>query len=211
MENFKLIRKNIDISDFRKELSIFLQNGNDWSLRRSRLPVQKETKNIDIRKVVLKVKKKKYSREELTRMASNSEYHELDFKNYPYFIKTYDFLERFADEIEGQLSKVMIVSLAPYSRVYPHTDEGTYYLSKNRYHLPIKTPGSVNICGSEKQIYKEGEIWWFNNKKTHEALNLDKEERVHIIFDILPKKRNIFRKFRDVSEKYLIMYHYNNI
>lgn len=201
-KNFKLIKKNIDVNVFLNELNTFLSLGNTWSDVRSKdIKVQRDTKHIDIRRAVLGKPSINIPKKTLLYEVANSEYHELHFKNYPYFTKTYDFLEKFGDELGGQLTKVMIVSLAPKSKVFPHIDHGDYYLGKDRYHIPIKTNGSVNICDNEEQIYLNGELWWFNNKKMHEALNPEDEERIHIIFDILPQKRNFLKKIKDLLEK----------
>ncbi len=201
-KNFKLIKKNIDISIFNAELDTFLKLGGPWSMVRSKdIEVQRETKHIDIRRCVLGKPMNSLPKKTLLYEASNSEHHELHFKNYPYFTKTYAYLEKFADEAGGQLTRAIIVSLAPKSRVYPHIDWGNYYIGKDRYHIPIKTTGSINICDGEQQIYQEGELWWFDNKKEHEAFNDNNEERVHIIFDVLPKKRNFLKRIEDYLEK----------
>jgi hypothetical protein len=143
----------------------------------------------------------KLNKQTILYIAADSQYHELDLKNYQYFKKTYTYLESFAEEMGGQLTKALIVSLLPGKEVLPHIDEGKYYLDKDRYHIPLHTDGSLNICNNESQIYREGELWWFNNKKIHSAKNLGQTERIHIIFDILPKRRSLLRRLRDYLEK----------
>ncbi|MGK7915145.1 MAG: aspartyl/asparaginyl beta-hydroxylase domain-containing protein [Prochloraceae cyanobacterium] len=32
---------------------------------------------------------------------------------------------------------------------------------------------------------KPGELWWFDNKKPHEAINEADDWRIHLIFDVL--------------------------
>jgi quercetin dioxygenase-like cupin family protein len=206
-KNFKLIKKNIDITYFNSELSDFLSSGNNWSFdRSSNLKVHQNTKHIDIRKSVFPKKEseiKQLTKQERLYIAADSQYHELHLKNYQYFKKTYSYLEKFADEIGGQLTRIMVVSLLPGTEILAHIDQGEYYVDKDRYHIPIQTKGSLNICENEHQVYKEGELWWFDNKKTHSAKNEGDTERVHIIFDILPKRRNSLRKARDFFEKLL--------
>lgn len=206
-KNFKLIRKDIYIEDFKLELSNFLERGNRWSFERSsNLKVHKNTKHIDIRKMVLPKKIEDLShlpKQEVLYIAADSKYNELHLKNYQFFKKTYAYLEEFADSIGGQLTKVLVVSLSPHTEVLPHIDEGAYYVDKDRYHLPLQTDGSLNHCGDEQQIYNEGELWWFDNKKMHSAKNLTERERIHIIFDILMEKRSALRRSRDYFEKTL--------
>ena len=36
---------------------------------------------------------------------------------------------------------------------------------------------------------REGELWWFDNRAVHEAFNDGDEDRIHLIFDLLPRAR----------------------
>ena len=36
---------------------------------------------------------------------------------------------------------------------------------------------------------KEGELWWFDNDRMHEAFNDGDQDRIHMIFDLLPRDR----------------------
>ena len=36
---------------------------------------------------------------------------------------------------------------------------------------------------------KEGELWWFDNDQMHEAHNDGDQDRIHMIFDMLPSHR----------------------
>ena len=42
------------------------------------------------------------------------------------------------------------------------------------------------ICDDEEARMHEGELWWFDNKKPHEASNESDADRIHVIFDLLP-------------------------
>lgn len=205
MSNFKLIKKDIDISIFNAELNKYLEKYNWSGTRAERVPEQKNTKNIMLRNNFLKNPEEYSTQEEFTIALANSENNVLEKTNYKHFQKTYKYLEDFADEKKSQLSTVMIVSLGAKEKVYPHIDGGNYYKKRDRYHIPIKTKGSINICDGEVQEYKEGELWWFDNKKIHEAYNDSDEERIHIIFDILPKKRGVLKKIVDFLYKKLAL------
>lgn len=202
-QNFKLIRREIDVRPFQEELQSFLEHAGSWSsIRSQEIPVQRNTKNIELRGAVLpKEKLEGLGKLEKVMLLADVEDHELRAATYPYFQKTYAFIESFADSIGGQLTRAMIVTLAPETQVYPHEDVGLYYKTKDRYHIPIRTKGSLNKCGDEYQVYQEGELWWFDNKKTHEAFNNSNEERIHIIFDILPKERSLIHRLKDYFEK----------
>jgi hypothetical protein len=61
---------------------------------------------------------------------------------------------------------------------------------RNRYHLVLKsTHGSWMKAADEVNRMGEGELWWFDNDQPHEAFNDGEEDRIHMIFDLLPKAR----------------------
>jgi len=98
-----------------------------------------------------------------------------------------NWVERFVEEIGGELGRVNIFKLAPKGRVYSHIDYGEYYRLRERYHLVLHSQsGSWMKCGSEETIMHEGELWWFDNKQPHEAFNPSEQWRIHLIFDVLP-------------------------
>lgn len=202
-KNYKLMKSGIDVNPFLEELYFYEKNIGKWSLRRAKqIRVQMHTKHINLRSLVYK-SDTEISLEDNYRAAADVDYNELDPDTYPYFKKLYSFLEEFADEIGGQLTRAIIVNLEPNKKVYPHIDEGAYYIGKDRYHLILKVEenGSYNVCDGEVQYYDNGELWWFDNKKNHEAENKSKGDRIHVIFDILPIKRSFIKKAHDYLEK----------
>ena len=44
------------------------------------------------------------------------------------------------------------------------------------------------IAGEDARM-REGELWWFDNKQEHEAFNDGEADRIHFIFDLLPRAR----------------------
>jgi hypothetical protein len=99
-----------------------------------------------------------------------------------------DFMTRFASAMNALLSRATIVRLKPRSQVGLHIDIGSYYLIRDRYHLVLRSrTGSILISGNEQVRMKEGELWWFDNKQHHAALNDSDEWRIHYIFDLLPE------------------------
>lgn len=98
-----------------------------------------------------------------------------------------EFLKRLAEELEGELGRAKFVCLPAGHRVYPHVDRGLYYLVRDRYHLVLHSPaGSYLRAGEESVRMAEGELWWFDNKQEHEAVNDGPDGRVHLIFDLWP-------------------------
>ena len=89
--------------------------------------------------------------------------------------------------LQSEVSRAKIVNLPPGGRVYPHIDRGEYYRYRDRYHLVLRSPhGSWLRAGDETVRMAEGELWWFDNKEMHEAMNDGDADRIHFIFDLLP-------------------------
>ena len=64
-----------------------------------------------------------------------------------------------------------------------HIDEGTYYQTRNRYHLSILGRYQY-FCGKESVIVEPGTLLWFNNKLPHGTVNVGDETRITFVFDI---------------------------
>ena len=107
--------------------------------------------------------------------------HSKNFPNIMQWVQTFALTQR------GELSRVLIASLKPRGQVYRHHDHGDYYRIRDRYHLVLySSTGSPMSCGDEVIVMRAGEVWWFENKKPHEAFNHSDEPRIHLIFDLLP-------------------------
>lgn len=100
-------------------------------------------------------------------------------------------LETFAEDLEADLGRAKLVLLPAGRRVYPHIDRGRYYQLHDRYHLVLRSSnGSWLRAGDEEVRMREGELWWFDNRQVHEAHNDGTEDRIHLIFDLLPPSRH---------------------
>lgn len=91
-----------------------------------------------------------------------------------------------------QLGRVIITSLRAHGKIDPHVDEGAYADHYQRFHIPISCGEGSKFCVSyndgegptqETVHMKPGELWWFDNKKTHWVENPCDTARVHVIFD----------------------------
>ena len=102
-----------------------------------------------------------------------------------YFPSTMDWLKTVAHSLHGELGRAMFAKLKPNGQVYPHIDGGAYYALRHRFHLVIQSRGSLMKCDGEEIVMNEGELWAFDNKKTHEAFNESADARIHLIFDLL--------------------------
>ncbi|MEM9224437.1 MAG: aspartyl/asparaginyl beta-hydroxylase domain-containing protein [Pseudomonadota bacterium] len=98
------------------------------------------------------------------------------------------FLEEIALHEDAVLGRAKIVCLPAGNRVYPHIDRGAYYRARNRYHFVLRsTNGSWLRAADEEIRMAQGELWWFDNNQMHEAFNDGDEDRIHMIFDLLPR------------------------
>lgn len=179
MQNFKRLRANIDPKPFLEEI---ISVDNAWEMstgRQDRIKVQREAMAIPLRglrKSMIKGRKRRDVHESRWTNAS---------RRYP---RARGFLESFSADVDSILSRAKIVLLPAGKRVYPHIDRGEYYRIRNRYHFVLSSnDGSWMRTGDEEVRMKEGELWWFDNNKVHEAMNDGAHDRIHMIFDLLPR------------------------
>jgi hypothetical protein len=149
------------------------------------IEVQRETRSVDL--FIRATKDLEPRHDQSVRPSRNT-------KNFP---KLVGWLQRFAfRKCHGSLQLARIVRLRPKGRVYPHVDRGLYYLLRDRCHIVLDSKqGSRMRCDSQESIWQPGEVWWFNNHVIHEAYNDSDEERVHVIFDILPERNRSLAQY----------------
>jgi hypothetical protein len=93
----------------------------------------------------------------------------------------------------GTLQLARVVRLEARGQVYRHRDRGLYYLIRDRYHLVLRSrSGSRMQCEDQFCTWRPGELWWFNNHVQHQAFNDSDDERIHVIFDVLPHRNQVF-------------------
>lgn len=92
--------------------------------------------------------------------------------------------------VEGErLGRVMINKLIPGGVIYPHADTPVHAEYWDRFHVCLQSaPGSSFRCGTETIGMQPGDIWWFNNRLEHEAINNSAEDRIHMVIDIRTSK-----------------------
>ena len=188
--HFKKIADIPEYRNIRDEVLRYEQHS-PWELTRSEHKEQQHTQNISLR--IWRYKRDMW-------LDTSSPVDHLKKNTYPHFKKTHRVMEDFAKHVGGTLSCAMIVSLLPHKQVYPHVDGGPYYKKRDRYHLVLLSSGSRMRSGGEEALFREGELWWFDNKTEHEAFNESDERRIHLIFDILPG-RSVLSRLRQFFEK----------
>lgn len=93
-----------------------------------------------------------------------------------------------------ECGRVFIAKLKPGGVVIPHCDYGMYSDHFERFHLVLTSdPGNEFFVqdGSghrESKHMKPGELYWFNHKETHWAVNSSGAPRMHLIIDMVAPK-----------------------
>jgi len=70
-----------------------------------------------------------------------------------------------------------------------HIDIGSYYQTRDRYHLAIQGSYEYTV-GGETQLIQAGDLIWFNNKLMHGTQNVGNEVRITFVFDVPHSKNN---------------------
>lgn len=70
-----------------------------------------------------------------------------------------------------------------------HIDEGTYYLTKDRYHLSLQGTYDYTVGGETYRV-EPGTLLWFNNKLLHGTKNVGDCTRITFVFDVPHHKSN---------------------
>ena len=86
-----------------------------------------------------------------------------------------------------QFSRCGFLSLPVGGVVGKHIDIGSYYQTRDRYHLSIQGRYEYTV-GDESIIVEPGTLFWFNNKLEHGAVNVGDNVRVTFVFDVPHKK-----------------------
>ena len=179
-KNFALMKAGVDVGPMLEEIDGQPQLWDADTRRQTNIHVQRETSNIPLRGAL----------KPIPDGVNQINWH--PSRRTPYADRCpriYSWVEQFVNELGGDLSRVSVVRLNPHGRVYPHIDEGDYYKVRDRYHLVLRSPGGSEMnSGGEEVVFRDGELWWFNNKAVHDAFNPSAEGRIHVIFDVLPSR-----------------------
>lgn len=181
MKHFRLIRADIDPRPFLAEIASMDDAWAAATGRQDKIDVQREALSIPLRGL----------RQSAVGARKRRDVHESRWTtgsaHYPLACR---FLQEVAAAERSLLGRAKIVCLPAGRRVYPHIDRGAYYRVRNRYHLVLRsTAGSWLRAGDEDVRMREGELWWFDNQQVHEARNDGDQDRIHLIFDLLPCAR----------------------
>jgi hypothetical protein len=152
---------------------------------RHQIRVQRETRSISLS--VRATRAVEHRHDQYIKSSENE-------KHFPYLIK---WLKQFSSYTgNGDLQLARVVKLKAQGQVYAHVDRGLYYLIRDRYHLVLQSrTGSRMQCESQISVWYPGQVWWFNNHVVHQAFNESDEDRIHVVFDVLPRRNQILADY----------------
>ncbi len=176
MKHFRLLKHGVNTRAIMMELETQPNAWHEQIGRQSKVKVQRESESIPLRGLV----KSKVGNGK-KRDVQESRYTSLSQR----FPSAVAFITSTAKERGTTPGRAKLVRLRPGCKVYPHIDRGAYYEKHDRFHLVIKSEDGSYLRTEEEEIrMKEGELWWFDNKRIHEAYNDSAGDRIHLIFDL---------------------------
>lgn len=81
------------------------------------------------------------------------------------------------------VSRCGFLSLPVGGKVGKHIDIGSYYQTRDRYHLCVQGRYIYHV-GDDSVVVEPGTLLWFNNKLTHAAENIGDTVRITFVFDV---------------------------
>jgi hypothetical protein len=190
MQHFKLRTRGIDTRPYLDEIEANPQLWAADTTRQEKIVTQRETQAIGLRSHAPQA-----DLDSRVRRAMPLRYTGQPSALSAYFPLASAFVDELVASMGGRMGRAVMANLKPHGSVYLHTDDGLYWLLRDRYHFVLKSvAGSRLRAGGEEVRMQEGELWWFDPTVPHEAFNDSDENRVHIIVDVL--SRQSMRSFR---------------
>ena len=175
MKNIRILKTGIDVTKVKEQLE---QYSDDWYIQRKGTDtlLEKGYADIDVGNLQLIIgavtKKEDFVGDsELSRPTPAYERHTEIIK-----LVTDEFPDR-------EIQRCGFLSLPVDGYVGAHIDEGTYYHTRDRYHISIAGQYQYFV-GNENTVIDAGTLFWFNNKMPHGAVNLGEESRITFVFDM---------------------------
>lgn len=109
-----------------------------------------------------------------------------DEDTYKFFPTIKRFIKHVGDKLYSgwkYQGRVMITRLENHSEIPRHIDRGLYYNHMNRFHLPLKTGGSIFCWDEHSQPLLENNLYLVNNSIPHWVENPNNSQRTHLLFD----------------------------
>lgn len=187
MNNIKVIETGINVDKIIKQLE---ENWQDWGSQKSLGKVnlkdpEKYITSVDVLQLIIGGVLNKDESVEDTDIC-------IETPSYKHHTEIISFLSKKFKKIH----RCGFLSLPVDEIVGAHIDEGTYYLTRDRYHLSIQGKYQYFV-GNETAIIDPGTLFWFNNKLPHGTVNLGNVPRITFVFDVPHSPDNPQHKIND--------------
>lgn len=181
MKYFRLVDSGIDVAPYLAEIKANWHLWDADTTRQQRVSKQRETKAISLRAHAPTA-----AEDTKFRAARPIGYVGKPSPMADQLPITSAWVDDFAASQNGRIGRAVMTMLQPNGIIYPHTDDGVYWLLRDRFHLVVESKsGSHFKAGGEEVWMQEGELWWFDPTVEHEAFNNSEDGRIHIILDVL--------------------------
>lgn len=169
MSNFKIWETNLDVS---KILNQVLNNPEDWQAVSKMENIAGDMKPYGFMPLVMALVEeganpKNCEKQQTTKL----------------FNKYTEIRKWLKSRGISETSRAAFFKLGIGRRVLSHIDDGTYYLTRDRFHLSLQGKYKYTV-GDESRIIEPGTFFWFNNKIHHDAEQIGDEERITFVFDV---------------------------
>jgi hypothetical protein len=184
MNNIKILETGVDVSRIIDQLE---QHPGDWGSQKTLDKVQlkdptKYETTVDVLQLIMGATNNANIKAEDTDIC-------IETPAYKHHIEIIQFLSKRFKKIH----RCGFLSLPVGQTVNAHIDEGTYYLTRDRYHLSIQGRYQYFV-GNENLIVEPGTLFWFNNKLPHGTVNLGDCARITFVFDVPHSPDNLQHK-----------------
>ena len=174
MSHFRFIEKDIDVSKIVAEI-----NPKDWEVAGTITGAAGDLKPYGFLPLTMAVIDKEGDDPKNTERQQNT----------PMF-KKYTEIRRWLKSYKlHRHSRAAFFRLKPGDTVGSHIDSGTYYLTRDRYHLSLQ--GSYEYwVENEMHIIEPGTFFWFDNKRVHKSYNNGDVDRLTFVWDVPKSRKN---------------------
>jgi mannose-6-phosphate isomerase-like protein (cupin superfamily) len=170
MSNFRFIDRNVDVSKILKQLQ---NNPQDWKAVSQYKNIGGDKDPYGFLPLTMAVVRNPDDDPKATELQMNT----------PMFTKYFEMIRWLRAREIKVTSRAAFFRLKPGDEVRRHIDEGSYYLSRDRFHLSI-SGRYLYECGGEEHIIEPGTFFWFDNKQYHSAVNVGSVDRLSFVFDV---------------------------
>ena len=183
MSNFKFIEQDVNIAKILKQV---LDNPADWQAVSSYKNIEGDLKPYGFLPLVMAMVKHSGDDPKNTEMQART----------PLYDKYTEIRKWLRQRNITTTSRAAFFRLKPGGTVGRHIDDGTYYLTRDRFHLSLQGSYRYTV-DDEVHIIKPGTFFWFDNKKYHAAENVSDIDRVTFVFDLPHSLRPIHKLLKD--------------